>query len=223
MKNTLYLVPGLGTNYKIFKNLAPLLNGDFEISYLEYDVPPNQNESIREYAIRRCASLPEGPKAFLGLSLGGLVAGECAKLFHGSPLVVLSSIKKRSEAPWFLNVGKVLPLYKLISASAGRILIGNLAGLGGVSGGKAREEYKAMLAELPDEHFAWARQAAVHFDNHTPVDNLLHIVGTRDHVFSYKRISNPDIVLKNATHYAVMDRAPEIAHSVNAYLRRRGW
>jgi surfactin synthase thioesterase subunit len=223
MKKTLYLIPGLGTNYKIFKNLAPLLKGDFEISYIEYDVPPSPNESIKEYAVRRCASLPEGPKAFLGLSLGGLIAGECAKLFPGSPLVVLSSLKKRSEAPWFLNVGKALPLYKLVSATASRTILGNLAGLGGVPKGEARDEYKAILAELPDEHFAWARQAAVHFDNHNPVDDLLHIVGTRDHVFSHKRMDNPDVVLKNATHYAVMDRAPEIAQSVNAYLHRRGW
>lgn len=210
-----YLVPGLGTDVRIFSKLIPLLN-EKEVVCLEYLEPVNLQESIPEYAKRLVERLPKGdpPPVLIGMSLGGTVVTEMAKLIPHEALVVISSYKHRSEVPFLFKMARVLPLHVLVPAWYIRIVVPILARILGICNKEDAKVIKAMLCDRSNSHFAWGRRAIVKWDNQAYPQHFIHINGTKDHLFrgAEKQVTHKII---GGTHNMVMDRAAEIATILN--------
>ena len=99
------LIPGLGTDRRIFEQLIPLLNSN-DVRCIEYQDPENVQCSIKEYAQQVVAKLPEGTTnpVLIGMSLGGTVATELSFLIPYQKLVLVSTFKHRSECPFLFKL-----------------------------------------------------------------------------------------------------------------------
>ncbi|MCP4440444.1 MAG: alpha/beta hydrolase [Aureispira sp.] len=219
---SLFFVPGLGCDRRIFEDLEPLLNHpNLDVQHLEFIEPIHSNERIPEYAQRLKESLPspEEPCMIIGLSLGGMISVELSRLVNCQQLILISTMKHNSEAPWFFKPLRVVPIYKLVPSWFTRQMVPRLARTMGVSNREDSLRYHAMLKDRTATHLRWARGAAVRWNNEEWPTDYVHIHGTKDHIFKHKKVK-PDFTIEGGTHNMVMDRAEEIAAIINSKM---GW
>lgn len=220
---TLFFVPGLGCDQRIFKHLIPLLKQpDLEVQHLEFIEPLNSNEPIVSYAQRVKESLsdPDTPCVIIGMSLGGMISVELAKILNCQQLILLSTIKHNSELPWYFKPLRVLPIYKLVPNWFTRKIVPRLAKLLGLFINREDSSaYYQMLNDRTDAHLKWARGAAINWNNQEYPKNCIHIHGTKDHIFKHKKV-NPDYSIRGGTHNMVMNKPQELADIIN---NKMGW
>src|SRR5688572_18170241 len=103
MVKTIYLIPGVGANDKIFQNLD--LSG-YEVVHLNWP-KHKKHEHIETYVRKLLPQIKKDTRPiFIGVSFGGIVAIELAKLLNPYKTIIISSIKTYHERPikfLFLN------------------------------------------------------------------------------------------------------------------------
>ena len=70
--------------------------------------------------------------------------------------------------------------------------------------------YKRYLSVRNPIYLHWAIYNVLHWKQTKPIDNLMHIHGTDDHVFPIKNIKNC-IEIKKGTHVMVLTKAKSIS------------
>ena len=94
---TIYLIPGLATDRRIFKNLESELK-DFKLVFLEHLPVKNLEESLSQYALRviQHQKYFDVDSVLIGMSLGGLIAIEMAKILDFKKVFLISTIKHKT-------------------------------------------------------------------------------------------------------------------------------
>lgn len=201
-----YFISGLGADKKAFYKLK--LPAGYEPVYLDW-IFPLPKESLADYA-KRFSLLIKGPEQFIlvGLSFGGMVASEIAKIKPPEKLILLSSIPVSGELPWYFKKAGSLRLQKIIPA--GFYKTATL--LNHFMGSKAKEE-KAMVLSFvrkTDPAFIqWAINEIVRWKNEERFSNMIHIHGNRDRLLPVK-YTNADYIIKDGRHLMVWNKASEI-------------
>ena len=204
----IYLIAGLGADSRLFKNIK--FPPGYEVVLINWHVPA-VNDTLVTYAQNIIdQNNIQDNSIVLGVSLGGIIATEIAKKKKLSKIILISSIKTDSEAPWYFKFFRGLPVYKAIP---GKLMtyVGFL--IRPVFGNMAPEDlqlFKSMLRNSSPVFLKWAMYAVLHWRNNIVPDNLYHIIGDKDLVFPYIHIKNPTAIVKGGTHIMVFDRANEI-------------
>ncbi|MEM1219413.1 MAG: alpha/beta hydrolase [Bacteroidota bacterium] len=99
MVKHLVFIPGLGFDQRIFEQLE--LPG-CSLYFLDW-IEPLPEESLRNYAARMAKRLPPEVKQWVlvGHSFGGILAQEMTVFLPADRVILLSSIQKPTENPWF--------------------------------------------------------------------------------------------------------------------------
>lgn len=214
MAKTIYLIPGVGANDKVFQNLDL---GGYEIVHIKWP-KHRKNETLQAYVKKLQSQIKKDTEPILiGLSFGGIVAIELAKLIDPYKTIIISSIKTYHERPlkfMFMNSVKfhrLLPV-KLVMQFRFWIkwLVGNLSK-------KDMQLVELMIQETNIEFNKWAVDQVIQWQNEELIDNLTHIHGTQDRIF-------PDFYIKDAirvrggSHFMVANRAKEISKIIRKEL-----
>ncbi|RYU92309.1 alpha/beta hydrolase [Mucilaginibacter terrigena] len=203
-----YFISGLGADSRIFKYI--LLPDGYE-KIPTHIIVPNKKDTLSNYAEKIVLQYNiSNCDIVWGDSLGGMIAVEIAKQVRLDMVLLTSTIKTDSEAPWYFKIFRKLPVYELTPAK----LITKLgAFVKPIMRGLASEDaetIKSMLKNSTPEFLKWGAQAALNWRNDKIPDNCYHIIGDKDLVFPYKNIKNPTAVIKGGTHIMVFDKAAEI-------------
>ena len=97
-KKHIYFMPGLGANSKIFEYIS-LPKDQFEMHLLEWKIPVSEEESIEDYAKRMTGEIKHENPVLLGVSFGGVLVQEIAKIITVEKIILVSSIKSHHELP----------------------------------------------------------------------------------------------------------------------------
>jgi len=92
----IYFVPGLSASSKIFEYLD-LPADKYTCHYLEWITPENERESIEDYALRLCAFIKESNPILVGVSFGGIMVQEMARIVEAKKTIIISSVKNKLE------------------------------------------------------------------------------------------------------------------------------
>lgn len=207
MSKTIYLIPGVGANDKIFQNLD--LPG-YEIVHLKWP-KHKKSESIQTYVKKLLPQIKKDTEPILiGLSFGGIVAIELAKLIETYKVVIISSIKTYHERPLKLMFLNSLKFHRLLP---GKLVVQFRFWLNWLLGKLSAEDWELielMIKEANIEFNEWAVDQVIHWDNEEVPANLVHIHGTSDRIFPsfYVRKAN---WIKGGSHFMVVNRAKEIS------------
>ena len=209
---TIYFVPGLANDKRIFKNLSEELK-DYKLVFLEHLEILHLEETISQYAARLIQhhKFFDVESVIVGMSLGGLIAIEMAKILHFKKVFLISTVKHKSEFPLIIRLGSKLKIHlppKLIKYTIKPISI-----LLKATNRTGAEYISKIINDSNDQHMIWAQKAVVKWDNNLIPDNYIHIHGTKDEIFPIKCVK-PTHKIENGTHYMVMDRAKEIAEII---------
>lgn len=213
MRN-IYYISGLGVDERVFAYLH--LDGDTH-TYIKW-IKPNRNESIESYTQRLSEQVVHTEGVILvGVSFGGIIAQELARLIHPCKTVVISSITDRSQLEWKLKVLASMRLHRLVPNALLKLMNGKNANM--VMGPKNKEE-KELLKKINKDSAPsftkWAIDKIVGWKGNQGVD-VIHIHGTHDKIFPISKIKSATKIV-GGEHFMVVSNAEEISTRINEII-----
>ena len=210
----LYLLPGMGGDHRLFKNLDL---SAYDTTHVRFPTPDGPLP-MADFA-RLLHPQIDTTEAFslLGVSFGGMLAVELTEQLHPTHTILISSAKQRSELPGKIAFNRVFPLYRIIGGRAQRAL----GGLGRwLFERRARSEeptFKAMLRAKDPAYLKWATYAVTNWQRDTVPPGIVHIQGAKDQTLPIKNI--PDaIAIPDGGHMVVMMQAAVVDSLVGEVL-----
>ncbi len=210
----IYVFSGLGADERVFQYLD--FSG-FAVTFIRW-IQPIQNETIEEYAKRLTQQITTVRPILSGLSFGGIVATEVAKLIDTEKIVLVASAKTRQEIPFYYRLAGQLRLHKLLPVD----LLKRLNALSNWFFGAHSESDKKMLAAIlrdTDSQFLqWAIDEIVTWKNQLVPPNLIHIHGTADRILPFRHVVS-DLQVTGGGHFMTVNKAQELTVAIRSLLQ----
>ncbi len=216
----IFCISGLGADERIFGKLQ--IPGG-QLHFIKW-VQPLENESIESYAKRLCDQIPVTDPVLAGVSFGGMMAIEIAKLIPASKVILISSVKNCSEVPrWMRSCGhykldRALPSKPLAAYPALKLIrpIQNyFLGAHTPEEKKIANEYRDSIDPV---YLRWAINQVLNWKNNWQPENLVHLHGQKDHIFPVKKIKNA-FIIPGGGHFMIMNRYEEISERIAEQLK----
>ncbi len=205
MEQDLYLFSGLGADRRIFQRLD--LSG-CKVHYIEWNIP-QQGETIGHYASRLLNQITTPKPILIGLSFGGIMAIEVAKLIETEKVILISSIKSGNEVPFYYRWMACSGMHKRLPPGFLKNTNFFTNWLFGTVTPFDRKLLKEILSDTNPVFFKWAIDQIIRWKNKTLPKNLIHIHGTGDRILPV-RFSGYDILVKNGGHFMTLNKSDEI-------------
>ena len=201
----IYCVSGFGADERVFSKLN---FGDNNVHFIPW-FDPSKNETIDAYAKRMIAQIHHQDPILFGLSFGGIMCIEIAKIISTGKIIIISSIKSFHEMPlWMkltgkLNLDKIVPLktFKLIEPLENYNL--------GIENNEELNLVREYRKSIGQQYTNWATHQILNWKNVWQPKKLIHIHGGKDHIFPLKNIK-ADYIIPNGGHFMIMNRAQEV-------------
>jgi pimeloyl-ACP methyl ester carboxylesterase len=198
-----YLMPGMAANSTIFKNIH-LDEDRFEIHRLEWFLP-KRGMTLGEYAEAMCDHIRHEDPVLIGVSFGGILVQEMARIIPVKKLIIISSVKNHNELPKRLIFAKYTKIHKLLPTG----LVNNVELLTkyafGETVNKRLELYEEFLSIRDKYYIDWAIDQMVHWKQKEQHPGLIHIHGDKDAVFPIQYIKDC-LQVKGGTHIMILNR-----------------
>jgi len=212
MAMNVYFISGMGADRRLFRHIQ--LPEGFDMHFLDW-IKPLDDESIPAYAARLAEGIDTSrPFVLVGVSLGGIMSTEIAKLHPPAATFLLGSIPLAGHLPgYYHTLGRRLGLLKVLPGSFFKRAATVKRFVSGESAGDKRLIWQ-MIEESDDQFLIWAMKAVLKWENKDLPQPLYHIHGSRDIVFPI-RLTRPSHTIRKGGHLIVMTHADQ----VNVILR----
>jgi len=201
-----YFISGLGADRRAFYKIQ--LPPSYEPVYLDW-IKPLPGEDLPEYAKRFTKSIKSDEEfVIIGLSFGGILASEIAKIISPKKIIIISSMGSNKEQPWYFKLAGKFGLHRLISPALYKraTLLHRFMGAG-------NKEMKAIVynyvKNADPEFIRWSLDVIVHWQHSERLNNLIHIHGSDDHLLPCRYV-HADYIIQKGEHLMVMNRAQEV-------------
>ncbi|WP_431294994.1 hypothetical protein [Pedobacter sp. P26] len=162
------------------------------------------------------------PFALVGVSFGGMIAVEIAKVLKPITTVIISSTMLSIHLPALYRFAGSLDLLKIIPA---RLLKSSNKLTQNYYFGTRSGSEKTLLSKIikdTDPYFLkWAIGSILNWENKVKPERIFHIHGTMDKIL-YSKTAKPDFVIENGTHFMVYQNAAEISGIIDEIVLNRG-
>ncbi len=203
----LYLIPGLGADYRVYANF--ITNRPSKI--LTW-IDPIPQESISNYCRRLLAQIDLNNEVeILGMSFGGIIAQELAKLISVKTIFLVSSVTSPQEYPLYLRIIGKLPVYKFIPTPV--LIWSNLltaAYYFGTTTPADTKLLKNIIADTNHIFLKWAINCIANWQNEGCNATIIQIHGNKDRIFPIKHIRNVNYIIPSGTHWMIVDKKYQI-------------
>jgi pimeloyl-ACP methyl ester carboxylesterase len=184
---------------------------------LEWQLP-EEGEDMKSYAARYkiCIDTTEA-YAFVGLSLGGMVALELAEMMSPKMCVLISSAIRKQDLPKRYALLENVPIYKLVN---GNILAATSMVLPYVipidkSGAKL---YGHMVRQYDPVMFQRQVAMLVNWERKSTSVDYVHIHGKKDRIIPFRKQSRVTYPINGGGHKMLMTHSEEINIILNENL-----
>lgn len=216
----IYFISGMAADSRVFRNIK--LPTGFEPVYLEW-VPYQSHETLEQYALRMSEGIDRSqPFGLLGLSMGGMMVCEIAKVCKPLFTILISSIPLSGQLPFYYRFLGALRLHYIVPVS----FFQKVSILKRLFTAETKEEkhiLRAMIRSADPGFIKWSMKAILDWRNTEAPDNLIHIHGSRDELLPC-RFTQPTYRINKAGHLMVLTRAREInellERELGKYVRR---
>ncbi|MEO6819966.1 MAG: alpha/beta hydrolase [Ginsengibacter sp.] len=203
---SIYCISGLGANEKVFSHLQ---FGDNKVTFIKWKIPEKKDEPIHEYAKRMAEEITDKNPILVGLSFGGMMSIEIAKIIPVEKVILISSIKDFHEMPLFMRIAGKLKLDKIIPLKPYKFLNRYQNYRLGVE----TEEQKNLVNEyrltVNQQYMDWAIHQILNWKNEWVPDQLVHIHGGSDRIFPLKKLK-ANYSISSGGHMMLINNAAEV-------------
>lgn len=203
-----YFISGLGADERVFQFLD--LPG-IEKIYIKW-IDPQHQESLASYAKRLITQIDLTEDVILlGISFGGIIAQEIAKIISCKKVMIVSSVKSPQEFNWQLSLVSASGIYKLFPAKI--LKWSNLLTADYYFSTTSKKESQLLhqiIKETDNRFMLWAIDRLMTWKNANPHENIIHIHGTSDRIFPISPIKN-GIKVQGGGHFMVVSKSTELS------------
>lgn len=209
----MYAISGLGADERVFA----FLQLNFEMIHMVW-VQPHKQENIAAYALRLSEAIDTTEEfGLIGLSFGGLVAVEIAKVLNPTCTILISSVAKTSHLKFlFRLIGKTRVLELIPSpcfSPAKRFTLY-------MFGTERKDILYPILRETNRRFTKWAVLQLLSWENHEIPQSVKTINGTHDKLLRPPHKSNT-IWIAGGEHFMIVDRTKQISRVINELIQQR--
>ena len=179
-------------------------------------IEPHFDEKIDDYAQRMSTFITTPKPIIVGVSFGGMMTVEIAKLIDYQQIILISSAKNRLDLPWHyrlsgrLNLHKIMPVHFFKNIKFLRYFAFNV---------KQDFEKKLLddMADITSLNFQnWAINVISKWQFDKILPRLTHIHGTADKVLpNYK---SADILIEEGGHFMVVNKAERVSFELRKVI-----
>lgn len=209
----IYCISGLGADERVF---SKFLFPQHEIHFIKW-ITPEKNESIESYAKKLTDQIHHSDPILIGLSFGGVMCIEIARQIKTELIIIISSIKSSDELPLWMRLSGKLKLNRLFPMRSFKLI----EPLENYNLGVKTKEEKQMVHDyrknIDPVYSNWAINAILNWKNKTAPQNLYHIHGNMDRIFSIKKIK-PDYTIHNGGHLMILNKSEEVNECISSIL-----
>lgn len=211
----IYFISGLGADERVFQFLN--LNG-VEHRFIQW-LSPLPKEGLASYCQRLSAQIDSsGDVILIGVSFGGVIAQEIAKLMAVRKVIIISSVKTSNEFSWSIKLVRKLQLHRLVPFWLMKLANRYTADYYFSTTTKAESKLLQEIIADTDPHFlTWAIHELMNWKNESYPSNLVHIHGTADRIFPIKYISNA-LEIPNGGHFMMVNKVLDIEQFIFATI-----
>jgi pimeloyl-ACP methyl ester carboxylesterase len=199
-----YFMPGMAANSSIFEYIS-LPVDQFEVHFLDWTIPA-KGIDIAAYAKQLSSLIHHKNPVLLGVSLGGIVVQEIAKIIPTRKVIIVSSVKSKNELPKRMLFARYTNIHKVLPTG----LVNNVELLAKYAFGETVTKRLALYEKylsIRDKHYIdWCIHELVNWQQTEPSMSVIHIHGDKDAVFPIANITKC-IKVKNGTHTMIIHRA----------------
>lgn len=215
MANRIYCISGLGADHRIFGKLH--IPG-YELIHVPW-LPYAKDDTLPAYARKLFSFISDEQAIIIGVSFGGMLAVELARLFPGCKVYIISSAKRSNElgmpksgvVPWIVK-NRLLPAWALTIPNP--LLLHYF--------GAVEQEDKQLLSSIIRESdggfMKWAFKAMLLWPDKNCPENVLHVHGTADKIIPSEHV-HPDVWIEDGTHIMVYNRAGVVSKIITDHLK----
>lgn len=156
-----------------------------------------------------CATIDEDNPVLMGLSFGGMISIEIAKLIPTQKVILISSIQSKWQIPRWLRLAGKLQLDKIIPLRPYKIIEPIQNSRMGVTTKEDIEMVNRFRKNTPQVYLDWAIHQILNWENEWQPPSLFHIHGDNDKILPIKKLK-PTFIIKNAGHFMIMNRTAEV-------------
>ncbi len=210
-----YFLPGIGADHRLFTHIT--LPSGFKIQYLDW-IDFKEGETIPVYAARMADRINKQEKFILiGVSLGGMVGVEIAKITSPVCTIIIGSVPIARHLPHYYQYAKKTGLQKLLPPEFYKLAT-IVRHLFTIKGKVNRRLLRRMIYDGDRRFISWAIDAVLRWDNDTVPQPLIHIHGTNDPVLPV-RFTSPHHLIKGG-HLLVINQYQEVNTLLGALLAK---
>lgn len=202
-----YFLSGLGADKRIFSRLV--FTEHFKLNHIEW-IPPIDNEALDVYCSRLSRQIDQTePFILIGVSFGGLVAIEIAKVLRPLKIIIISSISGDDQLPWYYKLAGLIQVHKVLPVKVLKISGPLMFWFFGASTKEAKVLLTQILKDTDADFLKWAISKILSWKQKTAPD-LFQIHGTADHILP--SFAGADLKVKNGGHLMVYDKSEMISN-----------
>lgn len=202
---TIYCISGLGADERAFSRLK--IKG-YQITCLPW-LKPEPKETITEYATRMSKSITDENPVLLGLSFGGMMSIEIAKLYPVEKVILISSIKSGKELPRWMKLAGTFRLNKILPMRSSKLTEPFQNRFIGITTPDEIALVRSYRRNAPQEYMDWAINEVLKWRNEWQPPTLFHVHGDADKIFPINNLA-PTHIIKNGGHFMIMNKAEEV-------------
>lgn len=210
----IYCISGLGADHRLFQNIS--IPG-FELVPVHW-APYDGIKDLPAYARKLQSQIQEEDAVILGLSFGGMLAVELAKLNPRYKVFIVSSVKVSAELAIF---GGTLSKLLIRSGIIASWMYGiphaiTLKTLGSKT--KAEKDLlKAIMRDSDGRFSKWALKTIITWKNDVAPENVVLLHGTHDKTIPSVNV-HPDHWVQGGTHIMIYSQGDEVSRIIAGHL-----
>lgn len=207
----IYCFSGLGADQRVFQYLE--IVAEYTLVPVAW-IDPKPNESIEQYAARIAKNIKDQePFGIMGLSFGGVIAQEVAKILHPAFTFIISTIEEKKQIPFML---KWTPNWMLDHAP--KQLFNPPKSIANYLFSTKQKALLAAILDDTDPAFVkWALKALKNWKAEGEFGPINAMCGDKDRLF---KPYGESVVVQGGGHLMVVDRAEEVSKVINDWLRQ---
>ncbi|MBO0931710.1 alpha/beta hydrolase [Fibrella aquatilis] len=210
----LYIFSGLGADERVFQHLD--FSG-FATTFVRWQLPI-EAETIEQYAQRITRQLSAPKPILIGVSFGGIMAIEIAKLIDSEKVILISSAKTKQDLPIYYRLAGAMGLHNLLPATLLKQANFITNWLFGVSSPAHKRLLKQILQDTDPVFLKWAIDKIARWHNQVRIANVVHIHGTNDHILPFSS-AHSSRAIAGGGHLMVLNKAEELGIVLHQELR----
>ena len=212
MKNV-YIISGLGADKRVFQNMD---FSECNANFVEW-ILPEKHENIESYAKKLTEQIKHAKPILVGLSFGGIIATEVAKIIETEKIILIASAKNYNEIPNYFRIAGKLKLHKLLPTKFMKMSNFISFWFFGAESIADKNILTEILKDTDGKFLKWAIDKIVTWKNQVEHKNLVHVHGDSDRILPINFIKY-NIKIRNGGHFMTLNKAKELTEVVRKEL-----